>query len=529
MKKTFAVLLLLISVTVFVMHVTVGNEEQYSRLCISREKMQEIVESRKEAKDVLYTAILFNGYELTSDVSGNRLFYSLIEDSDNAYNPYVECVSKENAQIAIVGDLFTEETITNGTEYGILIYTDEEYQFRNLVFTTLPLLELEYEGVLNDVDMVSLKFSLFDNRRHATQRVVSSEGDIKLRGRSSINFPKQGYRFTLYSDSVGEHRREFNTALLGMRQDGDWLLYAAYNDKEKVRNIFSSNLWKLSCATNNFLGIDNGMEYRYVELFINGEYWGLYALGYPIDQKQLHLTDGEYMYKKENPELSELAIDFTAEGAVEGYSIKEIGTNQVESWEPLKKYYCAMLGEDKTYSELREWVDIQNSMDIFLFLNLIQGVDHANVRGNNLIFNLYMTNKFSADGQSEVMLYTPWDMDRTWGLGFEEEGDVVTPNRNVLMQTNIVYLLLEQGDEEMKELLVERYQELREGVWSDESIMMLLNGYEDDIFYSGAYARERIRWPMGSYIDTETKLSAFKAYVLERLRYMDEYVQNGFS
>lgn len=525
MKKKLAAVLFLISIVGMIMSLTAGRESRYSELCITAEERQEIVEGRKVSEGSLATQILFNEYELVRDTAGNRWFYSLIQNSDSAYDPYVECISQENVKVAIVGSEITDELIASGREFEMLIYTDEEYQAVRLAFTTLPLLCVNYDGEMGDTESVPFVLRLFDNRSEATQRVTESDGEIRIRGRYSRNFPKKGYRITLYEESVGENRRESDAALLGMRKDGDWLLYSAYNDQDKVRNVFSSNLWKESCGANNSFGLDNGMEYKYVELFINDQYWGLYALGYPVDSMQLQMTDGEYMYMKSDPYLSELDIDFGAEGAVEGYEIDEMGTNAVESWEPLKNYYKAMLHSgDATYSQLREMVDMENSIDIFLFLNMIQGVDHANLRGENIIHNLYMTNKVSDDGESEIMLYTPWDMDRTWGLGFDVEGIAVSVDQPVLMQTNVVYLLLEQGDEEMKQAVVQRYRELRQGLWSDLQLTTRLYQYEDQIFESGAYARDCNRWPNGAYRVGENKLEIFMGYVLGRTKYMDEFI-----
>ena len=525
MKKSLAAVLFLVAIVVMLLHLTAGKESLYSDICITQEERQTLIEGRRKAQDALFTRILFNEYELIYDKGGNRLFYSLIENSDNAYNPYVKCVSEgDDIQLAIVGNTITKEGIVNGEEFEVLVYNEEEYQSIRLVFTTLPLLSLYYDGEMGEYDTMQLNMKLFDNRRYATQRMFEAEGEIRIRGRYSRNFPKDGYRITLYADSLGENRRELETSLLGMRQDGDWLLYAAYNDKEKVRNVFSSNLWKESCASNNALGLDNGMEYKYVEVFLNEEYWGLYALGYPIDSKQLQMTDGEYMYKKTDPYLSELAIDYDKEGAVPGYEIKELGTNLEEDWSPLKEYYQTMLNDDADYSQLRDMVDIQNSLDIFLFLNMIQGVDHANLRGNNIIHNLYMTNKISREDGTEVMIYTPWDMDRTWGYGFDAEWIAVSVDQNVLMQTNIVYLLLEQQDQEMMNMLVERYNQLRESTWSDEHLISLTLMYEEQIFNSGAYRREMERWPEANYIEEEHRLNLFRSYLLERMKYMDMYI-----
>lgn len=525
MRKKLAATLFLITIAILAINLLTGKERLYSELCISGEEKQEIVGGRVLAEDALFTKILFNEYELMYDSAGNRLFYSLIENQNSAYDPYVECVSEiEDVNIAIVGTTITKEIITNGQEFEILVYTDEEYQTAKLVFTTLPLLSVDYDGEMGEEETKQFEFKLFDNRQYATQRVIEADGEIRIRGRYTRNFPKLGYRITLYEDSVGGNRRERDVSLLGMRQDGDWILYAGYNDQEKIRNVFSSKLWKESCATNNQLGLDNGMEYKYVELFLQGQYWGLYALGYPIDSQQLRLKDGEYMYKKSDPYVSEPAIDFDAPGAVFGYEIKELGVNTEESWEPLKQYYKAMLYGDEQYSQLSERVDIGNSLDIFLFINLIQGVDHANLRGENIVHNIYMTNKIGND-ESEIMLYTPWDMDRTWGSGLGDYDFYKTaPDQNILMQTNIVYLLLEQDDANMKEMLVQRYQELRESVWSDEYLMNLTYLYEEQIFNSGAFARDKGRWPEGIYINEQHKLNLFRRHILDRMQYMDAFI-----
>jgi len=526
MKKKLASVLLIISVIMLIGNLVSGKGELYSELCITCEQEQEIIEGRSLSQTPLFTKILFNENELFSDITGNCMFYSLIEQDGNAYDPVVKCQSElKDVSIAIVGSVFTEEDIANGIEHTLLVYSDTEYQYVSLVCTTLPVLNINHEDVIGDYDTIPFEMKLFDNRKAATQRMTIAEGEIRIRGRYSRNYPKKGYRMTLYENSVGENRRERKVSLLGMRQDGDWLLYSAYNDLDKVRNVFSSNLWLESCGTNNEFGLSNGMEYRYVELFINNEYWGLYALGYPVDALQLQMKTGEYMYSKMDPYLSELNIDYMSEGAVAGYEVDELGVNTEESWEPLKRYYIAMLcGNDSNYSDLRKKADLGNSIDIFLFLNMIQGIDHANLRGSNIIHNLYMTNKINAEDMSETMIYTPWDMDRTWGYGFGFEGYSITPDQNVIMQTNIVYLLLEQGDEEMRQMLVQRYEKLRETYWSDAYLLQRLGRYEKQIFGSGAYKRDQARWPEGVYHDGEKNLNLFMTYVLDRMEYMDQFM-----
>ena len=69
------------------------------------------------------------------------------------------------------------------------------------------------------------------------------------------------------------------------------------------------------------------------------------------------------------------------------------------------------------------------------------------------------------------------------------------------------------------------YDELRKTYWSVDYLCDLLDNYEINIFDSGAYIRDKNRWPDGSYVDDNSvKLSNFKLYVKERLKHMDLYI-----
>jgi len=48
------------------------------------------------------------------DSAGNRLFYSLVENSRNSYNPYIEWEAEEKVSVAIAGTAITNEVIARG-------------------------------------------------------------------------------------------------------------------------------------------------------------------------------------------------------------------------------------------------------------------------------------------------------------------------------------------------------------------------------------------------------------------------------
>ena len=90
---------------------------------------------------------------------------------------------------------------------------------------------------------------------------------IETRGQSSqAYFPKKSYALEL-RDAKGEDRK---VPLLGMPDDGDWVLYGPYNDKTLVRNV-------LAYETARWTG-RYAARTRFVKLRLNGRYHGIYVL-----------------------------------------------------------------------------------------------------------------------------------------------------------------------------------------------------------------------------------------------------------
>ena len=292
MKKKIGIVLLLVSgvLAVYLM-CFFGGAVRFETLCVDEERYHMITDSRRYASgEELLDELFFDEQQLFFDASSDTFYYSLEEDSRSAYNPRVEIRAADGMHVAVLGERILPEDVRAAETMQLIAYNESAYREYHLVCTTLPLMNIESDTQIGDED-VPVHMTLFDNSRGAAQRLTQSDGAMHIRGGSTRTYPKKGYKLSLTKESLGNNVRLNKVSLLGMRQDDDWILYAAYNDPEKIRNVFSSALWKNTCAGDNALGIDNGMEYRYVELFLNNEYWGLYALGYPIDDLQLSIDE----------------------------------------------------------------------------------------------------------------------------------------------------------------------------------------------------------------------------------------------
>ena len=120
---------------------------------------------------------------------------------------------------------------------------------------------------------------------------LATRGTIKLRGQYSTSFPKKSFTVEFWdgADQPQAH------AVLGMPQESDWVLYAAYQtDTDFMRNVLMYELHrrmgKWSPRT------------RYVEVFLNpstsssldgADYYGIYVLTekIKIDQNRVELTE----------------------------------------------------------------------------------------------------------------------------------------------------------------------------------------------------------------------------------------------
>ena len=486
--------------------------------------------------DVFLTKITFNGYELFLDENSSAFYYSLIENDPDAFNPFVYYEgTNKRVKIQLREGNITPETIAQNRPLHILASDGRHYREYRLFCTTLPLMNIEsdivlYKGKGKDQDMV---MTLFDNRADVRQRLISMSGLVHLRGNSTLEYPKKGYKIILNQISLGNHIREYDQPLLGMdsRTDGEWLLYSAYNDQERIRNVFSSNLWFTGNAQENRFGIKNGMEYRFLELFLNGEYWGLYALGYPLDSKQMlpetdnHPVKNIYVFKKTYWEPESVPFyenipvrDFETRG-------KDTLAHETEARAILAAYdqWIRDGAPESEQDQLPVQAEIVNAIDVWLFVNLIQGMDIVKPTGG--FYNMFVTIVKTDDGS--VLLYTPWDLDMTWGNYWDVDEEnftilyMLSPEDNsYIMLRNPANFLLHGSAEQIKS----RYGKLRSTVWADETIDRMLAGYQEQIFDSGAYCRDIERWPESTREDPELKLFLFSEYVHSRFASLDDFI-----
>lgn len=82
---------------------------------------------------------------------------------------------------------------------------------------------------------------------------------------------------------------DLDANVLGIREENSWILDAMAIDRIRMRNRICFDIWNSMSSTPYDTGYDNrnGTDGVFVELFLNGEYWGLYCLSDKVDRKLL--------------------------------------------------------------------------------------------------------------------------------------------------------------------------------------------------------------------------------------------------
>ena len=517
-KRLQIVILVMALVIISCLVFFTGKGKAYKNYIVDADTFNSIIASKNYDSELL-ADITFNDQELFYDGENDFYLYSIIQGTRTGMNPKVYILDKDGNELraAFLDGTINDRKIEENRGVTFAVYNDSSYYASELRFTTLPIVSINtYEDIPDYKEAeTGMDISVYDNRDGVANRLTKTQGTVHVRGATSLANPKKNLKLSLKKTSKDGSLKTDDRPLLGMRSDDDWILNALYTDPEKVREVFSAELWKKSVGSDNHYGLDTGVEYRYVEVFLNGCYNGLYALGYPLEASQLGIkttyTD-KALFRKRMP--TEDTVYLNSDGSVSAYTLQSNQNASVNRL--LRDYMVEFDGRCDDVDSLSEMVDADNLADYFLYVNLIQGWDSI-YKNQNLRLQ-------REDGLVKA-LYIPWDMDFTWGVGTDRAAYSIGPEVNFEYKLDDPVYRALQMDGSLKTLMKDKYVDLRKTSWSDKAVTAMLDQYEKDIYGSGAFLREQDRWSSAGNEASEG-LTHFKDYVLKRFEVMDSYVEN---
>ena len=433
------------------------------------------VNKLSEIYDLDVNSITLNGERIPYDEIENTIYVSQPKSALSKYYNLAgkfECNKPDYSLYFINNKALNHlnSALKQSFPLTMIIVNGKSFMRVDVILTTISVMTLFNEDGYNSAskgNTVSGRvtiFSGFDNEV-ANYTTKSCNVDWRVRGNTTSVQSKQPYKLTL-KDKNGIDNKDMN--LLGLGSDDDWILNCLTMDDTRMKEKLFMDMWNAMAAETDYnYKMSTG---DYVELIINNSYRGLYLLQRRLDAKYLGIDEDDASVK---------ATDYTAQTVEEAYEFVTEPENTEEIY--------SMLGE-----ALYGWGDNRYNLYNVIDTNITLQITAA--RDNYSKKNMYHVLKYT-NGEYENFL-VPWDTDQSMGVIFDDgfkynfNSAVFDHTTSLRMETDNVMV----NNPEYYTVALKRWVELRNGVYSDESIAKMIDRISTPLIESGAFERDTNLW-----------------------------------
>lgn len=387
----------------------------------------------------------------------------------------------------------------------VIVYFDSSKTADNTDTLDLPAVYLS--GLINAMskdNAVPLKFKFVDRTR-----TIDGFASVKWQGDSSVSYPKKPYRIKTFVDGNLTQKLSFKPKA-DWQAGNKWNLKAYYTDALLCRDVVNAKIggdvWATEKGlapnllnTNNF-GFVDGFPIR---LYINNQFTGIYSF---------NITKGDYGDKVK------AAVGSVGAGPTQFFSLSDSvkldgqtdfemitpddSTNEIKTSLNNVIKFIATSSDDDFKANLSKYLDIESTIDYFIFCNLIEDTD-AWIK-NQTMFTLDMTKWY----------FHPYDLDMSLGSGADgstfdnSQGLIGIKTNNLFRRLNIHF------ETEIKT----RYQELRS--WLTPAYVINKYRAHIDLIGLNSYEADRSAWHNQ---DVATAgFTVLKNHIYHRFRELDK-------
>lgn len=424
------------------------------------------------------------------------------------------------------GGPFAFYNITGNKRWTIIEQLDDSTEVtRKIAFTYLPVVVMN--GTFG-YDYTEGTVQVLDPDSYSDEPMLAR---VKWRGGTTNVDGKNKRNYHLkFIDENGEKQ---DHKFFGLRNDNSWIMDAAQVDFLRVRNRVATELWRDFGSKPYHAAQEpkakTWVDGHEVEVFLNGKYAGIYAFTEAMDRKTLKL-------KKFDETTGEIHGQLWKASALTGCTTFHIFSpydNEQEEWNGLEtKYpeldevsptdYGTALGEGILFTDTASmadfnlkahtYFDMPVMIDYEIFLQTILGID-------NYAKNIYW---YTYDTPASPMLsLAVWDLDTSMGGNWTPEEfhpATMSPTRSFNAPNAIFKCFLSRNSIYYKQSIA-RYNELRQGVLSTDSLISRYNAAFKEIYDCGAVTREQERW------SHDTDLNGRELNIDRELRYVTNWIQ----
>ncbi|MBR5302022.1 MAG: CotH kinase family protein [Clostridia bacterium] len=460
------------------------------------EEIWAIEDERTQAQQPLVTGMRNGSQVLGYDAESQTFFCTIgTHFTDDAW-PELQLYAQGAAddtpvQVAWTTDYWYDtptSAVEDGYAYELFAYTDNEFQYINLVFTGLPIVTLQTEADIQDAyTPACVSISSAQNAPITAMAQVHERG-----GGYRKQIDKRSYRIEFQGISRTGRAHAYEQNVLDMGVDSDWLLLANASNKEFVHNYLAFDLYNRWSEGNHLFMQQRS---RIVELFIGNEYKGMYQLMERVDPRQEILDAGG------NPD-TDMAVRVITRRNPSDRPIEKISSVRKNLLEYL---YAPGANADRAfstaaiYSAINGWlenkltdeefaqlvsthVDIENFISMYLFYQ-IAGLTWDNTDNNLYIYML------QEDGKP-ILHLAPWDMDSAFFYGYFGNPEEYRFIQNLWA----IGRMLDLNVMACRSMLHSMFESKCKTILSDEAIDDWIHSVELDIGVASAYLRESEKW-----------------------------------
>ena len=301
--------------------------------------------------------------------------------------------------------------------------------------------------------------------------IIEMPLQMKGRGNYSWSFPQKTYGLKL-DDAA---------PLLGMNSGKKWVLITTYSDKTLLRNFIGLNL------ASRFLGMEYAVDTRYVDVYVNGKYNGLYVLSQNItlgtgqvDADALFEIEAQYRHS----DCSNCIICPSGTHIIFSEPIDDVTTTE-EHDALMSKYRQLIVKADvaittKGKKEYSRYIDVDSFVDWYIVNELLKNYDSG-----------FTTSCYMYVKDNKLHMGPCWDYDTCMGnqnaatCMYPEGYHVATSNYSPWYQT-----LTQEKD--FRQAIHDRWTELYDGGTID-AWMQFLDDQRETI--SESQKLDKKKWP----------------------------------
>ncbi|MBN1562108.1 CotH kinase family protein, partial [candidate division KSB1 bacterium] len=254
---------------------------------------------------------------------------------------------------------------------------------------------------------------------------------IETRGSSSQSWPKKQYAL----ETRDEKGANLNVPLMGLPAENDWILYAPFIDRSLLRNVLAYDLSRR-------LG-QYASRTRYCELFLNGDYRGVYVLMEKIkrDRNRVSIAaldsadiageslTGGYIIKVDKTDGANTQ-GFTSRHFPAGNSTRRVYYQfhdpEFAEMLPVQRSYIqnymydfedmmASADYDDPQTGYPAWIDVDSFIDFFLVSEISKNID--SYRLSSFLY------KDRDDNDGRLRAGPVWDYNLAFGLANYYDGE----------------------------------------------------------------------------------------------------------